>query len=145
MEAPNPPAAAAAAADGGRDDEYAAIFRSLPPVDFAFAYGSGVFKQAGYDGEQQPGQQRQPGQQQQQDYGRLPMLDLVLAVKSPTEWHAANLQRNPGHYSVLRWLGPEAIARIQGRARAAYSWCCGWKGGILCGLCLCACLSPPRH
>lgn len=116
METIDPSVAAAAAADGGRDGEYATIFRALPPVDFAFAYGSGVFKQAGYDSEQPPLQQQEL--QLQQHYGRLPMLDLMLAVKSPTEWHASNLQRNPGHYSVLRWLGPEAIARIQGRVRA---------------------------
>lgn len=101
----------------GPDDEeqelYASIFRSLPAVDFAFAYGSGVFKQAGDD------------EAPKVDASRLPMLDLVLAVTSPTEWHAANLQRNPGHYSVLRWLGPGTIARIQGALTLMSVWCIG--------------------
>ncbi len=134
MEVGTPAAVAGAVAAYGtphQDDEYTAIFRSLPAVDFAFAYGSGVFKQAG-DAEEE-GQPRQPQREP-------PMLDLVLAVKSPTEWHAANLEWNPRHYSALRWLGAETIARIQGacvRVRACVSirglcvWWCGCRLGTL--------------
>jgi hypothetical protein len=43
--------------------DYDALLKHLPPVDFAFAYGSGVFKQEGYD--------------EVKDYSRAPMLDLV--------------------------------------------------------------------
>lgn len=106
------------------EEQYAAIFHSLPAVDYAFAYGSGVFKQAGNDETHGAGQQTRSAV----DGARLPMLDLLLAVTSPTEWHAANLQRNPGHYSVLRWLGAGTIARIQG----------AWTGhDDLCGVDLC--------
>ena len=35
---------------------------------------------------------------------------------SPAEWHSENLKTNAHHYSFLRVLGPEAIARIQGSA-----------------------------
>lgn len=45
--------------------DYDALLKHLPPVDFAFAYGSGVFKQEGYD--------------EVKDYSRAPMLDLVRA------------------------------------------------------------------
>lgn len=38
-----------------------------------------------------------------------PMLDFILAVRDPLEWHTENLQRNPKHYSMLGSLGPSAV------------------------------------
>ncbi|XP_023998258.1 phosphatidate cytidylyltransferase, mitochondrial isoform X1 [Salvelinus sp. IW2-2015] len=69
------------------------------PQDFslAFAYGSGVFKQNGTS---------------QGQMGRN-MLDFVLAVDDPVTWHTMNLMQNRKHYSVLKFLGPRKISRIQ--------------------------------
>ena len=46
------------------------------------------------------------------------MIDLVLVVDDPIQWHKENLKRNPGHYSILGSLGPENITRIQRNFRA---------------------------
>ena len=68
----------------------------LPPSSFAFAYGSGAFRQEG-------------GQ-----VGDL--LDLVLGVENSREWHEQNLGRNAHHYAPLpRRLGVNAIVATQER------------------------------
>ena len=41
------------------------------------------------------------------------MIDLVLAVDNPLEWHRENLLKNKNHYSGLRVLGPGWISKIQ--------------------------------
>jgi hypothetical protein len=85
------------------------LMKHFPPVEMSFAYGSGVFRQAGYeDVSVAPGSQ---------DFSKLPMLDLVFAVRDPLAWHTANLDKNRGHYSGLRYFGPEIIAMVQG------GWC----------------------
>ena len=57
-------------------------------AQFAFAYGSGVLGQKGYD-------------HSHAAPSDLPMLDVVLAVRDPLAWHRANLARNPRHYSAV--------------------------------------------
>lgn len=41
------------------------------------------------------------------------MLDFVFAVDDPVTWHTMNLMQNRKHYSVLKFLGPRKISRIQ--------------------------------
>jgi mitochondrial translocator assembly and maintenance protein 41 len=42
------------------------------------------------------------------------MLDFILAVDRPRDWHAQNLLSNPGHYSFpIRLLGASAAATVQ--------------------------------
>ena len=103
------------------DAQFDEILRSLPPVDFGFAYGSGVFDQDGYhDDDDDERQATTSGGDATtpppivMNPARLPMLDLVLAVRNPIEWHRENLDRNWKHYSVLRYLGPERLGQIQG-------------------------------
>jgi translocator assembly and maintenance protein 41 len=68
------------------------------PVRYAFAYGSGVFAQAGYDA---------PG-------ASAPMLDFVLAVSHAGHWHSINMQQFPGHYPYgMRLLGSDVVSRVQ--------------------------------
>ena len=82
-----------------------AALQAFPPVDLAFAYGSGVFQQSGYavlpSGDLDAA--RTPS----------PMVDLVFAVSDPLAWHADNLSRNRAHYSALGALGAAAVARVQ--------------------------------
>ncbi|KAI4895474.1 hypothetical protein NFI96_002135 [Prochilodus magdalenae] len=66
-------------------------------ISLAFAYGSGVFKQAGTT-------QGQMGKN---------MLDFVFAVDDPVTWHTMNLMENRKHYSFLKYLGPKHISSIQ--------------------------------
>ncbi|KAJ2770833.1 Mitochondrial translocator assembly and maintenance protein 41 [Coemansia nantahalensis] len=66
------------------------------PVRYAFAYGSGVYRQGGY------GESR-------------PMVDLVLAVSHPDHWHALNISQHRAHYSFMGSLGARAVAAVQDR------------------------------
>ncbi|KAK3837698.1 MAG: mitochondrial matrix Mmp37-domain-containing protein [Linnemannia elongata] len=67
------------------------------PIRYAFAYGSGVFAQKGYEGKKKP------------------MVDFIFGVSHPQHWHSLNLQANPHHYSMLGKLGSKAIATTQER------------------------------
>ncbi|KAF9147702.1 Mitochondrial translocator assembly and maintenance protein 41 [Linnemannia schmuckeri] len=67
------------------------------PIRYAFAYGSGVFAQKGYDGKKKP------------------MVDFIFGVSHPQHWHSLNLQANPHHYSLLGKLGSKAVAMTQER------------------------------
>lgn len=41
------------------------------------------------------------------------MIDLLFSVENPFTWHENNIQMNPSHYSSLRMLGSNFIARYQ--------------------------------
>jgi hypothetical protein len=69
-------------------DNLTAPLSDLPRVDCAFAYGSGVFPQ--------------PDQNQTSPKKEVPMVDYILGVSSPVEWHSQNIQLHPNHYSS--WL-----------------------------------------
>lgn len=89
-------ASAASEADASSDN--AALLSEFPPVEFAFAYGSAVFRQLGYDDLQQ----------------RDAMTDLVFAVPDARSWHAENMERNRAHYStVASAMGPGGVASVQ--------------------------------
>ncbi|KAJ2485063.1 Mitochondrial translocator assembly and maintenance protein 41 [Coemansia sp. RSA 1836] len=74
--------------------------RFSAPIRYAFAYGSGVYKQAGY-GE-----------------ASKPMVDLIFAVSHPDHWHALNISQNRSHYSFMGTLGSNAVAFVQDRLGA---------------------------
>lgn len=78
------------------DMDFEGLLATLPPAEFAFAYGSGVFEQKGYEHQKDP-----------------PMIDLVVAVADPVAWHEENLRRNRDHYTFLGSFGGAAIARMQ--------------------------------
>lgn len=70
----------------------------LPPVEFAFAYGSGVFQQPGH-----------------LDLSKkeVPMVDYILGVENPALWHTQNIERNPQHYnSWLAYFGGQAVSYV---------------------------------
>ena len=78
-----------------------AVLATLPPPRFAFAYGSAIFPQAHVH-----------------DHAHR-MIDLVLAVDDPLQWHTINLSRNRAHYSApLAVLGPRAVVSLQRSAFA---------------------------
>lgn len=72
--------------------DYDKILRRFPPISYAFAYGSGVFQQAGYDNISAPN-------------GNQPMYDVILVVDDPISWHAQNIKMNRSDYSGISWLG----------------------------------------
>lgn len=71
---------------------------------YCFAYGSGVKKQIGYDDTTQ----------------KEAMIDLVLCVDDPLEWHKQNLKQNPRDYSWMRFLGSKVIGEYQEYATGVY-------------------------
>ncbi|XP_042240552.1 phosphatidate cytidylyltransferase, mitochondrial-like isoform X1 [Homarus americanus] len=75
---------------------YLRLIQRFPKgYSIAFAYGSGVFKQVGHKNV------------------RDNMIDFILAVRDPLEWHKANMANNPKHYSALRYGGPHFVTSIQ--------------------------------
>ncbi|KAJ3102200.1 Mitochondrial translocator assembly and maintenance protein 41 [Phlyctochytrium bullatum] len=70
------------------------------PVRFAAGYGSGVFRQASYDGKAKP------------------MIDLIFGVTHPEHWHSLNIRQNPSHYSFLKSFGTNAVALLQDKVGA---------------------------
>ncbi|KAJ2617393.1 Mitochondrial translocator assembly and maintenance protein 41 [Coemansia sp. RSA 1365] len=64
------------------------------PIRYAFAYGSGVYKQSGYGSSK-------------------PMVDLIFGVSHPDHWHALNISQNRTHYSMMGALGSNAVAFVQ--------------------------------
>ena len=69
------------------------------PIRYAFAYGSGVFEQAGYD---------------TKSMGEGPMLDFVFAVTHPDHWHSINMHQHPGHYPLhARAFGSSFVSQVQ--------------------------------
>ena len=73
------------------------ILHAFPPVHHAFAYGSSIFPQPGADALRD----------------RPPLVDFIFAVDDPLSWHAANLERNGSHYSLLlQAAGPAAVVAL---------------------------------
>ncbi|XP_055342732.1 phosphatidate cytidylyltransferase, mitochondrial-like [Paramacrobiotus metropolitanus] len=69
---------------------------SLPsPVKYMFAYGSGVFRQQGHASD------------------KANMLDYIVVVDDPLQWHTENLVKHSRHYSFLRFGGPKFLTEIQ--------------------------------
>lgn len=72
------------------------VLQHFPPLQWACAYGSGVIKQRGYKADEKP------------------LIDMLFVVDDALQWHAANLQTNRRHYSLLaRMLGVRRIAAMQ--------------------------------
>ncbi|XP_062977289.1 phosphatidate cytidylyltransferase, mitochondrial isoform X3 [Elgaria multicarinata webbii] len=76
------------------------------PQEFslAFAYGSGVFQQAGASARETENN----------------MLDFVFAVDDSVTWHKMNLLKNRNHYSFLKYFGPKPISTVQNYGAGIY-------------------------
>lgn len=82
------------------------LLSKFPPgISLAFAYGSGVVTQSGYN-------------YNSSDY---PMLDLILVVEDSEQWHLNNMRMNPTHYSSLIPLNAANVAKFQDKI-PAYFW-----------------------
>lgn len=81
-------------------EEAIELLDSFPPVEFAFAYGSGVVEQGGYKYEHT-------------DPSKLPMLDIILVVENSEKWHTENMKCNESHYSSLVPLSSRYVAQFQ--------------------------------
>lgn len=71
------------------------------PIRYAFAYGSGVFEQAGYSASTPTSKDG-------------PMLDFLFAVTHASHFHSINMNQYPGHYPMYaRMLGSDFVARVE--------------------------------
>lgn len=77
--------------------DFERILSCLPEYDFAITYGSGVFRQKGYSDKDV----------------KNAMLDVIIGVKNPEDWHKLNLKQNPQHYSSVRLLGSKKISSLE--------------------------------
>lgn len=82
------------------------LLAQFPDVSFAFAYGSGAVLQGGYN--------------YSKDGQDLPMVDLILAVDDPLQWHTDNMKRNANHYTSLIPLNAWGVAMVQERIKANF-------------------------
>ncbi|XP_053233642.1 phosphatidate cytidylyltransferase, mitochondrial isoform X2 [Podarcis raffonei] len=73
-------------------------------LSLAFAYGSGVFQQAGASAVETGNN----------------MLDFVFAVDDSVTWHMMNLLKNRNHYSFLKYFGPKPISNVQNYGAGIY-------------------------
>ncbi|XP_032996674.1 phosphatidate cytidylyltransferase, mitochondrial isoform X2 [Lacerta agilis] len=73
-------------------------------LSLAFAYGSGVFQQAGASTVETGNN----------------MLDFVFAVDDSVTWHMMNLLKNRNHYSFLKYFGPKPISNVQNYGAGIY-------------------------
>jgi len=71
------------------------ILGCFPACCWGFAYGSGVFLQIGYSEKNNP------------------LIDIIMVVDDPTQWHFENIAMNPSHYSSLKLFGADAVAKVQ--------------------------------
>lgn len=86
-------------------DDLQAVVRSFrAPIRYAFSYGSGVFKQAGYGPDDKP------------------LLDFVFAVTTPVHWHDLNIAQYPQHYSLFARLAGSRIVSIVQERIGARCW-----------------------
>lgn len=90
------------------EKELHSILRRFPTstVEFAFGYGSGVFKQS--------------GTQKETDQEEKPQIDLILVVNDTLQFHKENLKLNPKDYSMLKYLGLSVIYKFQNWAAGVY-------------------------
>lgn len=75
------------------------------PISYAFAYGSGVFQQKGYENNK-----------------KKPLVDYIFAVENPLNWHSINFKQYKNHYSgfgklsnnanVLSWIQQSFGAKV---------------------------------
>ena len=85
--------------------------------ELAFAYGSGVFDQAGRPKEEKK------------------VTDLILVVNDSVEWHRKNMRLNPKDYSLtFRLLGPKLTADFQddfGGAKLFFNTLIPFESGLI--------------
>ncbi|KAH9627544.1 hypothetical protein KSS87_008399 [Heliosperma pusillum] len=74
-------------------EDLAGLLTILPPVDFCCVYGSSLHPN-------------------QDDQSR--MIDYILGVKDPIEWHSQNLEMNRKHYAswMVHLGGAETVTRV---------------------------------
>lgn len=69
------------------------------PVQYAMAYGSGVFSQG-------------------KGTSSKPQIDLIFGVSHTAHWHSLNLRQHRDHYSFLGSFGSDTVSYVQDKMGA---------------------------
>ncbi|VDN57626.1 unnamed protein product [Dracunculus medinensis] len=97
-------------------DELRQLLECIPQdtVGYAFAYGSGAVSQLG-------------------EKSDVKMVDFIIVSNNSLKFHEENLQRNPCHYSALRYFGANTLTKLQRNfaARVFYNTHISYKGRLL--------------
>jgi translocator assembly and maintenance protein 41 len=85
-------------------EELASFVEKRPRAEAAFGYGSGVFKQVGYDTKSHP------------------QRDVIFLVSDLKKWHLENMDRNPEDYSLIGrvHLTNSPVENIKGLNKITY-------------------------
>ena len=85
-----------------------------PEVVAAFGYGSGVFKQLGYDSKEKP------------------QIDLILILNDMKLWHKENIKKNPKDYSFIgrNFFLNSSLDEIKGITGITYQSNIEYKGHL---------------
>lgn len=81
------------------------------PVEYAFGYGSGVFKQTGYEDFSSLSMSKQTSNSMMMM--SRPQIDLIIAVDDPIQFHTINMKQNPSHYSSIKYGGSHFLTVLQ--------------------------------
>jgi Phosphatidate cytidylyltransferase, mitochondrial len=91
------------------EEQLRLVLHQLPPVQYAFAYGSGVFHQPGLYNSSLPGTV-------------APMVDFMFAVEDPETWHAEVESPQPSDLCVVATICLQHFGKLHGRFRATALW-----------------------
>ena len=100
------------------DQEFDAALRQIlsqfRAVQYAFAYGSGVFPQSSSKGPTSRGVHPHPNPavSAAQKSGEK-VIDFIFGVTYTQHWHSLNLKKHRDHYSAVGSLGSSLVSRIQ--------------------------------
>ena len=85
-------------------EELTSFVEKRPKAEAAFGYGSGIFKQCGYDTKSRP------------------QRDVIFLVSDLKEWHLENMEKNPEDYSFIGrvHLTKNPVERIKGLNKMTY-------------------------
>lgn len=102
------------------DHDFNELLKQFPPVLCAYAYGSGVIKQDGYEHLNNAANPLNASSAAVESSSQsLPMVDMMFVVEDSMQWHNTNKQRNQSHYSTPFPMSPSMIASIQDNYGAA--------------------------
>ncbi|KAH7135902.1 mitochondrial import protein-like protein mmp37 [Dendryphion nanum] len=91
------------------------ILRELPPITYAFAYGSGVFPQSDASTSRitHSPHPNPPEAILKWQKGGGKMIDFILATKHSQHFHSLNLRAHKDHYSFLGKFGSGVVSHVQ--------------------------------
>jgi len=102
--------------------DFELITSSFPDgIDYAFAYGSGVFSQEDEKKHTSTSTTKTAETIKTPENKNQPMIDLIFSVSDVEAWHEQNLKQNPEHYAFIpRFMGPKFISFIQEKGAGCY-------------------------